>query len=396
MLPGFSLLQRHILSEVLKVFVFVLVCTTVLLVFVGLFQQATEAGLQPLRALRILPYVVTMMLPFTIPAALLLTVSVVYGRITGDQELTAAKAAGVHPVSLMWPALGLGACLSVGSLLLTDQVIPWSVNQIEQHVLAWMEDIFLEKLRTEHRFADSRHGLLVSVTGVDGKKLLRPTIQYSKGGKTYTIQCEMAQIELDVVNRQALLTGWNSYVEVPGKPPNKIAGPFGPFPLKWDAEEREIKPRHLPVLQIDREITQMDRAVQLQRQCEALRAAFALTIADFPDLVRSRVSHPDESGGNRNRLLKLKTEVHSRYALACSCFFFALLGTPFSMRFGKSQYLTNFLLCFVPIVCGYYPLMLGLMTQAKKGYIPTDWPLWTANALLGLAAMLILRRVIRY
>ena len=100
MLPRLPLLQRYLLGEVCKVFAFVLFCVTVLLVFVGLFQQAAEAGLHPLKALRILPYAVTMMLPFTIPAALLLTVSMVYGRLTGDQELTAAKAAGIPVVAV--------------------------------------------------------------------------------------------------------------------------------------------------------------------------------------------------------------------------------------------------------------------------------------------------------
>lgn len=392
----FTLLQRHILHEVVRVFSFVLVCTTVLLVFVGLFQQATEAGLHPLRALRILPYVITMMLPFTIPAALLLTVSVVYGRLTGDQELTAAKAAGVHPLSLMWPALGLGAVLSLGSLLLTDQVIPWSVNRIEQHILAWMEDIFLEKLRTEHRFADPKHGLLVSVQGLDGKRLLRPIIQFTKGKTPITIQCEQAQIDLDVQNRQIQVTGWNGVIEIAGRPPSKFRGQRGPHALRWDAENQEIKPRHLPVMQIDHEILSMNRDVELRRQSAALHAAFAFTSADFPELVHSQAERLPNVKQTNLRLFKLKTEIHSRYALACSCFFFVLMGTPFSMRFGKSQYLSNFLLCFVPIVCGYYPLMLGLMTQAKKGHIACDWPLWIANALLATAALWIMRRVIRH
>src|SRR5262245_60569164 len=101
------LLQRYLFGEVLRVFTFVLGCITVLLLFVGVFQQATERGLNPVEALKILPYVVPGLLPFTIPAALLLTVSAVYGRLSGDQELTAAKAAGIHPISLMWPALSL-------------------------------------------------------------------------------------------------------------------------------------------------------------------------------------------------------------------------------------------------------------------------------------------------
>jgi len=79
------LLQRYILSNMLKVFFFILSVLTVLLVFVGVFREVSESGLGPLQAVQILPYIVPSMLPFTIPATLLLTVCVVYGRMAGDQ-----------------------------------------------------------------------------------------------------------------------------------------------------------------------------------------------------------------------------------------------------------------------------------------------------------------------
>ena len=70
------LLQRYILYELLKVFTFLLSILTILLVFVGVFREATMSGLGPFQALRILPYVVPNLLLLTIPATLLLTVSV--------------------------------------------------------------------------------------------------------------------------------------------------------------------------------------------------------------------------------------------------------------------------------------------------------------------------------
>ena len=111
------LLQRYILYELLKVFTFLLSILTILLVFVGVFREATMSGLGPIQALRILPYVVPNLLPFTIPATLLLTVSVVYGRMSGDQEITAAKAAGINVLSLLWPSFLLGAVLSVWAVM---------------------------------------------------------------------------------------------------------------------------------------------------------------------------------------------------------------------------------------------------------------------------------------
>ncbi len=97
------LLQRYILFELLKVFVFLLSILTVLLVFVGVFREVAASGLGPFQILQILPFVVPSLMPFTIPATLLLAVCVVYGRISGDQEITAAKAAGINVFSLFGP-----------------------------------------------------------------------------------------------------------------------------------------------------------------------------------------------------------------------------------------------------------------------------------------------------
>jgi lipopolysaccharide export system permease protein len=108
-----KLLQRYIFSELLRVFSLLVIVLTVMLVFVGLFREATERGLGAVQILQIMPFVVPSMLPFTIPATLLRSVCVVYGRISGDLEVIAAKAAGVSATQLLAPAFLLAAVLAV-------------------------------------------------------------------------------------------------------------------------------------------------------------------------------------------------------------------------------------------------------------------------------------------
>ena len=92
------------------------------------------------------------LLPFTIPATMLLTVTLVYGRIAADHEVTAAKAAGISAFSLLMPSFVMGIVLSMASLLLTDQVIPWAMTSIDNRVAQMLENIFLDILRTHHIF----------------------------------------------------------------------------------------------------------------------------------------------------------------------------------------------------------------------------------------------------
>lgn len=389
------LLQRYIFGEILRVFLFVLSCITVLLVFVGVFQQATDRGLSPEDVLKILPYVVPSMLPFTIPAALLLTISVVYGRIAGDQEFTAAKAAGIHPRSLMWPALFLGGTLSVFSLVLTDQVIPWSVGKIEQHIAAVMEDILLDQLRSELQFTDPSHRFHVTVSGVQDRTLMNPVIRYVRNRSFVTLRAEQAEIDLNLERREVVVKMRSVYVDLGPKGGSTYLNREYVERLRWDGSTDEQKARNLPISMLTQSIARI-RSDQVElKQRQAIEALMALTTADFRKLgVPSKSNMTVEQMLDRYR--KLRTEVHSRYALACSCFFFSLLGTPVSILYGKSQFLTSFLICFVPIVGIYYPFMLGLMTQSKLGNLEPSWGMWIANVALVIAGWTFSRKVMRY
>ncbi|MEQ9066792.1 MAG: LptF/LptG family permease, partial [Gimesia chilikensis] len=107
----------------------------------------------------------------------------VYGRISGDQEITAAKAAGINVLSLLWPSFILGGFLSLSSLLLSDQIIPWAEKNIENTIATELETIFLEKLRSQNQIHDPNSGISITVMGVRDKTLLVPTFRYSPPGK---------------------------------------------------------------------------------------------------------------------------------------------------------------------------------------------------------------------
>jgi lipopolysaccharide export system permease protein len=158
-----KILQRYILFELLKVFVLLLSVLTVMLVFLGVFQEAQDNGLGAVQIVQILPYIIPSLLPYTIPSTLLLAVCVVYGRLSGDLEIIATKSAGINPLSLLMPAFMLGIVLAVGSLFLTDRVIPWSVSRMQLIISQALEEIFLDQLRASHLIANNSEGYTISV-----------------------------------------------------------------------------------------------------------------------------------------------------------------------------------------------------------------------------------------
>ncbi len=390
------LLQRYITLELFRVFVMVLIAFSVLLVFVGVFQQATENGLGPMEVLQILPYVVYSLLPITIPATMLLTVTVVYGRMAGDQEITAAKAAGISVFSLLWPSLLMGACLSVSALILTDQVIPWSINKIQETVLIKMEKIFLDQLRNDHNFIDERSGLAIMVIDVSGKTLIKPTIRYTpSNGQTLTIQAETATIQFNLEEQKAVIKVTDGFINMTDGRGAWIREEEYPFPLPLI--DRKQKARHMAVNEISKELGRIEQIHQQIQAKRIISRTMSLTSGEFSNFSMSEFTDLLQSDlAEVQRKNRLRTEYHSRYAMAGSCFFFVLLGSPISILQAKQQFLTSFFMVFMPIVFFYYPIMMLSMNQAKNGFIEPGWIMWVANGLIAIIGIHFLKKVLKH
>src|SRR5262249_10558199 len=68
-------------------------------------------------------------------------------------------------------------------------------------------------------------------------------------------------------------------------------------------------------------------------------------------------------------LRQVDVEMLMRPALSLGCMFFILVGCPVGIWFSRSDYLSSFITCFLPIVMFYYPLTLCGTQMAKEGRI---------------------------
>ncbi len=396
-----TLLQRYILFELLRVFAFVLSVLTVLLMFLGIFREVSEAGVGPLVILKILPYVIPSLLPFTIPATLLLTVTVVYGRISGDQEITAAKAAGINVLSLLSPAFMLGAVLSICSIIMTDQAIPWAEKNIRGIVSSAMEDIFLDTLGKKHQMSDSDRGYSLTVMRIDGKKLIDPIFRYTPNGEQgdFTVQAAEATLKFDLEARLIVFNLSNVYFDGHTTSDMLINSHQREFQVKFPLpfDNTSTKPRHLSIRDIRKELDKQVAELQTIRDERDMRAASYLLLGEFEKLSSSDMHYYDAIKGSRNRdVAKLHTEIHSRMSLSASCLFFALLGGPFAILKGRQQFLTSFFICFLPILLLYYPIALLMINLSKTGKISPVWSMWVANAVIFVGAAIVLRRTLKH
>ena len=110
-----GILQRYIMGEVLRSFTLALPTITAVPLLFMVMLEATKTGLTPAEILHLVPFVIPGSLPYTIPVSLLLAVTVVYGRLSSDNELVAMKTAGLSAFSALRPALILGILFHLGT-----------------------------------------------------------------------------------------------------------------------------------------------------------------------------------------------------------------------------------------------------------------------------------------
>ncbi len=96
-----------------------------------------------------------------------------------------------------------------------------------------------------------------------------------------------------------------------------------------------------------------------------------------------------------DQMNSIQAEWQMRPALALGCLVFALVGCPVGIWFSKSDYLSAFITCFLPIVIIYYPLMFCMYDMGRVGKIPPYLGIYNADLLMLVAGVILFRRLAR-
>ena len=292
----------------------------------------------------------------------------------------------------------LGLVLAITSFGMTNYAIPWAMGNIERIVTQAAEDIFLDILRAQHHFSEPEKGYSITVQQVSpGGTLINPTFRYRNSRhQQVTVNARYARISFDIEKKEAVIDFRNAQGSVPGRD-SGMGVDRQVVAFEFDPELAKRKPRHMTIDAIEEKIAEFDanRAMNhLQRDQEV---AMALMTGDFEQLAAESVqtyAGYDELADFRQR--RLKTEIHSRYSMAGSCLFFTLIGGPFAVLQARRQFITSFIMCFLPILIVYYPVMFLMVNLGKHGDVDPSWAMWVPNAILGIAAVLVLRKVVQH
>lgn len=121
------ILVRYVLKELIAPFVASLFGITFLFVvdfLVKILDSVLSKGLPTSTVVEIFVLNLAWMLSLSIPMAVLVASLMAFGRLSGDQEITACKAAGISPLSLMRPVLIVAALISLLMVIFNNWVLP--------------------------------------------------------------------------------------------------------------------------------------------------------------------------------------------------------------------------------------------------------------------------------
>lgn len=402
-------INRMLFWELTRVFLITLIGLTGLFLVGLVVQQANQLGLSMGQTIAAIPLLVPSTLPFTIPATTLFAASVAYGRLAHDNEAVALKAAGVNLYTVLKPAIVLGVITASTTFALCHSVIPKSQIELQKQVLSDPEEVIYNLLRRDRNFRYPNAPYSIYVKEVQGRRLLDVVLKRRKkllpgqtnihaAGYDSIARAREASLRVDLDKGVLLikLIGWgavgdagtNIYTE--DNP--EIEVPLPPQFSKTQAKDR------LSAHTWDQLLV---RAADQQAKADYFQEEWNKKYAKYKETNNLAAAALEESDFtkqiNEAKRQKRCAEVEYQYrpALAVGCFCFALIGCPVGLRASRADYLSVFMVCFLPAVFAYYPILLAGSNLAKDGKVPIAVGVWGANTLALFASFILARLLIR-
>jgi lipopolysaccharide export system permease protein len=393
-----TLLARYVLSEVLQIFLLLVVALTAVLLLCGIGKEALEHGLGAGPIARLIPYVLPKAMLFAVPATILFAVTSVFGRLSASGEIVALKALGISPTKILLPVFALAVLLSVLTFWLNDVAFSWSELGVRYVVLDSFEEIALSVLRTQGSFHSPQFSVIVK--RVEGSKLISPTFYFPASGNSpaVTIRAEWAELKSNPGSGVLTLICANGSIE--------MGGTWLEFS---DTIEREIRlmdpnadphagvsPSQMPLRIMPERAARQTELIERLEQQQAAHLAYVMASGDYARLVAADTNERAERLQQaRWNLYRMRLEPFRRWANGFSCLCFVMVGLPMAILRRYSETWATFFVCFLPILLIYYPLMMFAVDRAKMGALPPVIS-WLGNCVLALWGLWLLRRVYRY
>ncbi len=432
-----TILTRYMLRSHLGPFIFALSAVTGLL-FLNAVAQRLETlagkglglGIIGEFLLLSLPHIVAL----TFPMAILVAVLYAFAELSGQNELAAMAAGGVHPGRLLIPLAGVGVILSLMMFGFNDRILPESNHRLsnllgdigsKSPTFELREEVVNEVFTGD----DSRYFLRASTIDPVANHLTDVTIfDLGRPGQNRTIVADSGTMAFTPDGADLILTLWDGTVyETADDRPGSfqrlefttqflpLRGVGAEMERRVGAGGRSDREMNIAMLQarVDENLEHLRAVARESREIsmETLERALGygvvaggtdeLQIPDGPGILTDglveNVAGIHRINDNRWGVYRLasyryRVEIHKKYAIAFACFIFVLLGPPLAIRFPQGG-VGMVIAASVGIFFFYWMGLIAGERFADRGQIDPILGMWAPNLILLIPTLLLLKGV---
>jgi lipopolysaccharide export LptBFGC system permease protein LptF len=153
----------YVFADLLRIFALASGALSGIMSFGGLLRPLTEYGLTADQVLKVLAYSSPAMSTYSLPVAALFATTMVYGRLTSDNEITGMKSAGIGYLSIWMPAIILGLLSALTSLLLLSFVVPSFSLKVEKVVFSNLGEMVASSIQRTRQIRFDRDRTPITV-----------------------------------------------------------------------------------------------------------------------------------------------------------------------------------------------------------------------------------------
>jgi len=431
------ILVRYVLKELIAPFLASLFGITFLFVvdfLVKILDNVLSKGLPASTVMEIFVLNLAWMLSLSVPMAVLMASLMAFGRMSGDQEITAVKAAGVSPLSLMRPVLIVSTLLSLLMILFNNWVLPEANHrsvELMNAVSRKKPHVFIDAGRLITQFPDVQ--LWVNrIDPVSGTLYGIQVYEMEKKGAPRIVYADSAT--MDYVDNGATLMfrlrSGETHIVDGDDPDNYFRIRFFSQDLAMknvdDRLERRSRSyrsdREMPVEMMMDVVHEAERARDsiYQMSLDKRLSTFLTTMGNIagdtlvPDSVKSN-ANPDSVQLRRSlqkvRIQEVATlrtterlrarieseekrraqylvEVHKKFSTSVACFVFILIGAPLGIMARKGGIGTGILYSLAFFVI-YWICLIGGENLADRLIISPELAMWSSNIIIGVFGIFI-------
>jgi LPS export ABC transporter permease LptG len=382
-------LDRYLIAELVSPFCFGLALFTFFLIIDRIYhltELVVTKGVPFHLVMQLLVFMMPSFLAHTLPMALLVAVLLAGGRLAGDLEIIAFKAAGVSVLRLFRPVVLAAAVMTAATAVLTLVVNPLANEEFQRQLFRIFQSRAVSGLQ-ERVFNATFGDVIIYVEDVSASQVaLRGLLVSDERDPKISriITAREGRLLTDEASRRITLRLINGAVNeadiLPASPP-RLPG-VEQSPTGGAAAPSRYRYTNFAIYDMSLSVdTPLRSAARVEKPEKDLRLTALL----------ARI---EELAQDPHGRAPYEVELHKRFAFPAAALVFALVAFPLAVRShrgGRSIALAASLV----ILVSYYMVMTTLEGLALKENIPPWAAIWTSNlvfATIGLALLVATAR----